>query len=264
MPPTPSDARLPLIGISCDVQDVPQPSVIRQRVVVATTYAECVVRAGGVPVMMLPEVSLATQYVQSLDAIVLTGGMDIDTRLLVGADGSPHPARAALHAKAEVMHARRQAFELALLAAIDARPNLPVLGVCLGMQLMGVHHGCRMIQHLADTLGDERGESHRHDTHHGITPTPAWATSRLAPLDATATVASNHHQGIEAASLESPAASPLRVLAWSSDGVGVIEAIDDPTRAHYVGVQWHPERTKDAALGQRVFDELVRAARVSG
>lgn len=255
MPPTSTTPRLPLIGISCDVQDVPQPSVIRQRVVVATTYAECVVRAGGVPVMMLPEVSLAKHYVQSLDAIVLTGGMDIDTRSLP----EGHGARAALHAKAEVMHARRQAFELALLAAIDARPNLPVLGVCLGMQLMGVHHGCRMIQHLADTLGNERGESHRHDTHHGITPTPAWATSRLAPLDATATVASNHHQAIEPGALTSPKAPPLRILACSSDGV--IEAIDDPTRAHYVGVQWHPERTKDAALGQRVFDELVRAAK---
>ena len=51
----------------------------------------------------------------------------------------------------------------------------------------------------------------------------------------------------------------MRVLAQSSDGV--IEAVDDPNRSFYLGVQWHPERTTDAHLGQGVIDQIVEAAK---
>jgi putative glutamine amidotransferase len=149
------------------------------------------------------------------------------------------------------MHPARQRFELALLGALDRAREKPVLGVCLGMQLMGVHRAGpgALVQHLGDALAT--APAHQHDLHHAIVPTAHWGASRLASLDHGAHVASNHHQALSSA-------GPLRVLAHSPDGV--IEAVDDPLRPFYVGVQWHPERTRDERLGQRVIAELVRAA----
>ncbi|MCU0689295.1 MAG: gamma-glutamyl-gamma-aminobutyrate hydrolase family protein [Phycisphaerales bacterium] len=243
-----ASSHLPLVGITCDLEDIPQPAVIRTRARIGTTYAEAVIRAGGIPVLLMPDPSLVEHYIARLDAIVFTGGMDIDTRAM----GVP------LHPLSEVMHPQRQAFELALLRAADRRASLPVLGVCLGMQLMGLHRAGApaLIQHLGDAL--PTSEQHRHDLHHPLTPTDAWhaANSPLAALDPAAHVASNHHQALRA---EATTPMGLRPLAFSRDGV--LEAFDDPQRRFYLGVQWHPERTRDPALGQRIFDQLIAAAR---
>lgn len=234
-----------VVGITCDLLEVPQPAPIRLRAAAPTTYTQAVINAGGVPLLLVPDPALAHAYAHLIDALVITGGHDIDTR----------PWGTPLHPKATIMHPQRQAFELALLAAMDQRPHVPVLGVCLGMQLIGVHHGGSMIQHLHDHL--PTANDHQDDRAHPITPTVAWATSAIAKLDAGALVASNHHQALDPLL----AGTPLRVLAHSADGV--IEALDDPRKPFYVGVQWHPERTAEAALGQRLFDALINAAKAT-
>lgn len=237
----------PLIGITADVEGVPQPSVVARRYKCATTYAEAVVAAGGVPVLLCPRVELAGSYVRALDGVIMTGGLDVDPALLPGG-----PSRgAALHKSAEVMDPQRQLFEQAMLRELDGRRSVPVLGVCLGMQQMGLHAGAALVQHLGDVL--PTAEEHRHDREHGLVASAAWAGSALGALSAAGGgVASNHHQAIESA-------GSLRELARSPDGV--IEAVDDPSRAFYVGVQWHPERTRQPGLGWRVIELLVDAAR---
>ena len=92
---------------------------------------------------------------------------------------------------------------------------------------------------------------------HPIAATADWARSELAGIDHSGAVASSHHQGIRQE--EVVRNKKLRVLATSFDGV--LEAFDDPARPFYVGVQWHPERTEDASLGQGVIDKLVAVAR---
>jgi putative glutamine amidotransferase len=116
---------------------------------------------------------------------------------------------------------------------------VPVLGICLGMQLMGVHRGCRLIQHLHDEIAD--GERHRHDRIHAV-------ESRLG----NGPVASWHHQALGDA-------GPFELIGRSDDGV--IEAIRDPGRPFYVGVQWHPERTPDRLMGDGIVQRLVEASR---
>jgi putative glutamine amidotransferase len=137
------------------------------------------------------------------------------------------------------MDSARQEAEFALLRALDAVPAMPVLGICLGMQLMGVHRGAELIQHLGDSLPD--ADRHRNDSKHPV-------KSELG----NGLVASFHHQALGSG-------ADFRVIGRSDDGV--IEAITDPARPFYVGVQWHPERTADPVMGLGVIRRLVDAAR---
>ncbi|MFZ9688457.1 MAG: gamma-glutamyl-gamma-aminobutyrate hydrolase family protein, partial [Phycisphaerales bacterium] len=193
------------------------------------TYVQAVLRAGGTPLILPCVAGERARMLEAVDGVVMTGGDDIDTRAL----GIP------LHPAAECMLPERQESEFATLRWLDEHPNVPVLGICLGMQLMGVHRGCRLIQHLHDEIAD--GERHRHDRIHAV-----------ESLLGNGPVASWHHQALGDA-------GPFELIGRSDDGV--IEAIRDPGRPFYVGVQWHPERTPDRLMGDGIVQRLVEASR---
>lgn len=227
----PARGQRPLVGITVDVTQSPEG---RLKADCGLAYATCVVAAGGEPVLLPPLVERVPEYARRLEAFVLTGGDDPRMEVF----GVP------THPRAKVMHPLRQEFELALLDELRAgRPEVPVLGVCLGMQLMSLHAGGTLNQYLPDTLPT-----------HGL---HSNAEHRVAPVGGCGAVAagkvwSNHRQAVEDA-------GRLAVVARSEDGI--IEAIADPLRRFYVGVQWHPERTSDPATGPGVFEALIRAAR---
>lgn len=208
----------------------------RLRFEVRPEYALCVARAGGLPVHLPPLVEVVEAHAALCDAIVFTGG----------GDPAMEPFGRTTHHAASLVHPSRQSYETALYAALDRRPGIPVLGVCLGMQLMTLRAGGDMDQHLPETLAT--ADRHQGGTLHPVSPTDARGPVALG----AGRVASFHHQAMRDA-------GSLAVLARSDDGV--IEAVADPTRPFYMGVQWHPERTPDHGLGQRLFDELVAAAR---
>jgi putative glutamine amidotransferase len=216
----------PLIGITPDVIEHRGRPACR----VMTAYAERVARAGGLPVVLSPDPALVSRYTELLDGLVLSGGDDPRTEEF----GVP------THPSATPVFAQRQAFEVALLRAWGRAK--PALGVCLGMQFMGLVAGGRLDQHLPETT-PTAGE-HWEGTH-TIRALAGWRYG-------TGAVHSMHRQAI---------ASPgsLAVIAEAPDGV--VEAIGDPDAPFYLGVQWHPERTEHPSLGQRLFDELVRTAR---
>ena len=217
--------RRPLIGITADLLG----DYARNR----RTYLDMVAAAGGIPVILPPNAALREEMLDRVDGVVITGGDDID----VSRFGIP------LHPKAECMPPERQDAEFALLKALDARPDKPVLGICLGMQLMGVHRGNPLIQHLGDLLPD--ADRHRNDAIH---PVEAERGSLLK----SGAVRSWHHQAISEA-------KGFDIIARSDDGV--IEGIVDPTRRFYLGVQWHPERTEATETGLGVVRTLVEHAR---
>jgi putative glutamine amidotransferase len=215
----------PLIGLSADFVD----GYARVR----HTYLDMVEAAGGIPLILPPRAELCAAMLDRVDGVIMTGGSDID----VSKFGVP------LHPKAECMAPERQDAEFALLKELDARPDKPVLGVCLGMQMMGFHRGNAMIQHLADVLPN--ADRHRNDAVHSVD------ASRGSPL-ASGAVRSWHHQALAEA-------NGFEIIARSDDGV--IEAIIDPKRRFYIGVQWHPERTESDETGLDVMRALVDAAR---
>jgi putative glutamine amidotransferase len=227
------------VGITADVTETapsnPPGGAARLRTTCPLTYAQAVANAGGVPVLLPPIEALAAQHAAACDAFVLTGGDDPTME----AFGVP------THPKATPMHPARQAYELALLRALDEVRHRPVLGVCLGMQLMSLHHGGTLNQRLEET----------HPTHAEHVADNPHAVRRVVPgcpLPPEGRAASNHRQAVSAA-------GRLRVVAVAHDGV--IEAVDDPARRFYLGVQWHPERTADPALGPGLFAALLAAVR---
>ena len=215
----------PIIGLTSDFVD----GYARVR----HTYLDVIEAAGGVPVILPPRADLRAAMLDRVDGIILTGGDDIDVSKF-GIE---------LHPQAQCMNASRQDAEFALLRELDQRRDIPVLGICLGMQLMGFHRGNAMIQHLADVLPN--AETHRNDAQHSV---DAQTGSPLA----SGIVRSWHHQALAEA-------KGFDIIARSDDGV--IEGIIDPQRRFYVGVQWHPERTEAVETGLGVVRRLVEAAR---
>lgn len=225
----------PVVGITADVGVVDG----RERAWCTLTYADAVVRAGGVPILLSPCDAVVEEQLALCDAVILTGGDDPRTE----AFGVP------THPRATPLVPRRQEFELRLLGLLAERPR-PTLGICLGMQLMALRAGGRLDQHMPDRLAT----AGRHwGADHPIVPEAGGGPGGSGRMGlAAGTVHSKHRQAVE-----DPGG--LEVLARSDDGV--IEAVIDPRREFYLGVQWHPERTAEDGLGLTIFRRLVDAAR---
>ena len=205
----------------------PQPN---RRHAITSAYTDAVTTAGGIPIILPPVANDIQAHLALCDAFVLTGGDDPVTEPF----GNPtHPA-------AVRVHESRQIYETQLLRELQqSHPNAPVLGVCLGMQMMSLIAEGSLNQHLPDT---HTTHADHWDRDHDIIPT----TSIMLP----GTVHSRHRQAIS-----NPGS--LEVLATSPDGL--IEAVGDPRRRFYLGVQWHPERTDCAPLGSDLFARLIAA-----
>ncbi|WP_246281471.1 gamma-glutamyl-gamma-aminobutyrate hydrolase family protein [Fodinicola acaciae] len=224
----------PLIGITSYVETASWGVWQLPAALIPHAYVQKVQAAGGVAVVVPPLSSDAEGLVARLDGLILAGGADI----------SPAAYGADAHAETVGVRPDRDASELALLAAAYAR-DLPVLGICRGMQLMCVAAGGRLEQHLPDAVG--------HDGHrakigvfgtHGVSLERDSVVGRL--LGDRVDVPSYHHQG-------AADAGSLTISGRAADGV--IEAVEDPRHRFTVGVQWHPEMSDDP----RLFEAVVSA-----
>jgi putative glutamine amidotransferase len=197
-------------------------------------YVEAVTRAGGRAVLLPPDGQDA-EVLRALDGLVLAGGPDLDP-YLYGAEREPLTESSPDRDTAEMSLVR---------AALNN--DMPVLGVCRGMQLLTVAAGGRLHQHLPDVLG--------HEKHRPAPGVYGEHEARLVPGSRIEALMGDelgihcyHHQGV---------ADPgtLTVTARAEDGLP--EAVEDPSRAFVLGVQWHPEVIRD----RRLFGALVEAAR---
>ena len=190
------------------------------------SYSTAIARGGGVALVLTPDTlgpRPPTALIAALDAVVLVGGGDIDPALY-GAEPEPPTAR--------VDHARDEAEMGLIRAALDA--DLPILGICRGMEMLNIARGGTLTQHLPDVLGHsghlrQAGSYERHE----VTLAAESAVARLVG-GPSATVMSHHHQGID------ELGSGVVATGWAA-GDKFVEAIELSDANLAVGVQWHPE-----------------------
>jgi anthranilate synthase component 2/putative glutamine amidotransferase len=209
-------------------------------------YVDAVRAAGGEPVIVAPETH-ASEAIAELDGLLLSGGADVD----------PAEYGAPLDGSEDIDPAR-DALELAM-ARAALEQDLPVLGICRGLQVLNVACGGGLVQDVPGHRGELIAPERRADTPHAVEIEPA---SRLGGLlgSGEITVNSFHHQIVTPACL----GSGLVVSARHGE---VVEAVEAPGRRFVLGVQWHPERYPidahvfSASSEQaRLFEAFVRAA----
>jgi putative glutamine amidotransferase len=223
-----------VVGIVGHHHAVPRPFGVLPVTGSPTAYVEGISAAGGRPVL-LPG-SLAPALLDVVDALVLTGGGDVDPTLY---GGRPDAATG--------VDRERDEAEIALIRAA-ATARVPLLAVCRGMQLLAVSFGGG----LASDLGDRHL---KHPDGHPVHTAPGSLVESL--VGPTASVTSLHHQAVRRPG------TPWRMTAWAEDGTAEAMEWTGEEPWSVLGVQWHPEL--DDPTGPRLFTWLVRAAhRASG
>jgi putative glutamine amidotransferase len=201
-------------------------------------YSLAAQRAGGIALILPPDDVVAEspdELLEMIDALILAGGSDIDP---ASYGAKPHP-------ETRGTRPERDRFELALGTRALER-DMPVLGICRGMQMLNVIQGGTLNQHLPSL------ELHRHTpgvfTDHRVRIEPGSLAERVVGAELTE-VKSAHHQGLELIG------DGVTASGYADDGV--VEAIELPERSFAVGVLWHPEEDERS----RVVGALVEEAR---
>ncbi len=246
--PAPIEDGPPIIGMTGYV-DLPgtESGGSLGKLRVTRTYRDALVRAGAVPVHLVPvPEDRVDDVLDHVDGVVMCGGYDIDP----AAYGEPR------HESVETMPTERQDFDMAVAREAMAR-KMPLLGICLGSQEINVVRGGAMIQDIPTEVGTDVGhrkldiEDLRKGAH-DITLVPGTALAELYGTD-TIRVNSAHHQASDVM------AEGLVPAAHAPDGV--VEAYVDPEMPFLIGVQYHPEmQTEPEGQHAPLFEALVAAA----
>jgi putative glutamine amidotransferase len=225
----------PVIGICAALEHVQWGAWNRTAALLPYEYLSEIQRAGGLALMIPPDPALIEnpdELLDQLDGLILAGGADVDPATY---NAEPHP-----ETKGTVP--QRDDVELALTKAAVER-DMPVLGICRGMQLLNVALGGTLDQHTPDSVG--HGEHRRNrgtfeGNDHDVNLIPGSLAARAAGEDLHGTK-SHHHQGV----------------ATLGEGLAITgqsaldeypEAIEAPGRQFVLGVQWHPEADRHSQV----------------
>ena len=221
----------PLIGISANTADI---DLTLRRV-----YCDQIVRAGGVPMVLPPvdDAEVLINMLEGIDGLVLTGGADYNP-LWYGEQPEKE-----LH----TINSTRDLPEL-LLTRLAFNRQIPILGICRGVQTMAIALGGNLVQDLKTPLKHGQ-DAPRSEATHSVTITEG---STLYALYGQETfVNSFHHQAVK------DCGSHLHVVATAPDGV--IEAVESTEQKALMGVQWHPEWM--GGEGLKLFEWLTQRSR---
>lgn len=210
----------PLIGVTANFSE--------GQLQLAPGYFRSVEAAGGIPVIIAPKRmpnANMSLLLDRIDGLLLSGGADINP-ILVGEDPVP-----ALHG----INTERDLFELTLTRLAYNR-QIPMLGICRGIQVLAAALGGTIMQDIATSLPHPQLIKHSQDADRATAThfVEAVEGSRIAELlGKRFAVNSFHHQAV------GQCGPRFRITAQSADGV--IEAIESTEMKSIIGVQWHPE-----------------------
>ena len=234
----------PLIGISCSIDATDSGA---QKETLNDAYFAAVERAGGLPVIIpnTLDPDLQIEIAKRLDGVIISGGPDMD----------PRRYGSRVNAKVSKIYPRRDAAEFSLIKYVIEESDIPVLGICRGIQSLNAVMGGDLIVdlptdgYLLHSMANiyPRGEE-AHDIR-------VEKDTKLFQVLGSETIGANsyHHQAVK-----TPAPG-FKVTAYSIPD-NVIEAIELPGERFVVGVQWHPEEMVRHEAHQNLFRTLVKEA----
>jgi putative glutamine amidotransferase len=234
----------PVVGISANLNRAQWGPWDRRAALLPLEYIEAIQRAGAMALMIPPDSVLESnpdEALERIDALILSGGSDIDPSSY---GEEPHP-------QTNGTVPERDRTEIALARRAIER-DMPVLGICRGMQLINIARGGTLKQHVPDEVGHEDHrpypgsfENSDHDVY-----LKAGSLAAVAAGETVHNTKSHHHQGVERIG------EGLVVTGYSALDE-LPEAIEAPDCRFVLGVQWHPEADETS----RVIAALVQQAR---
>ena len=210
-------------------------------------YADCVIKAGGIPIMLPYNLESIDEITDYIDALIVPGGdEDINPRFYNEEITSSKVKTNDLRAEFEIELVKR---------ALEK--NMPFLGICNGMQILNVVSGGTLIQHIPDH--HESDINHEQPVpkdipSHSIDISPGTRLARIAGDNLKARVNSTHHQGVK------ELGEGLVISAIAQDGI--IEAVESNSHKYALGIQWHSEYL-NSELDFNLFKSLIDAASIS-
>ena len=213
-------------------------------------YIRAIEELGGVPLVLPLHADRTTRrhILHNLDGLLITGsGPDLPPSLYGESQRYPF----------KIVSQRRASFELDMVR-LAKQADLPLLGICGGMQTMNVACGGSLLQDIPSQVSTPI--QHRQRTpaaylSHSVKVAPGSLLRRIV-RSASLRVNSSHHQSVNAV------APSLIASAEASDGI--VEAIESPTHRFFLGIQWHPEFLFDRyPLHRRLFEAFLRASRAT-
>jgi putative glutamine amidotransferase len=225
----------PVIGICTPLERAQWGAWDLDAFLLPRSYADAVNRAGAMALLLAPDPVLTEdpdEVLDRIDGLMLAGGADLDPASY-GAE--PHPETIGSVPE-------RDAFEIALVRRALQR-DLPLLGICRGMQVMNVACGGTLHQHLPELVGhgDHRRVLGSFDgADHDVRLAPDSLAARAAGEELHATK-SHHHQGVDRVG------EGLTVTGWAVMDE-LPEAVEVPGNVFALGVQWHPEADETSRL----------------
>lgn len=237
----------PLIGINCDLDMAGEGRVYRSPYLfIYTSYFDAVIRAGGIPILLpfFDNPDDIDDVIERLDGLLLTGCWN---------DLSPESYGQKNHPSTNPAADGRLQFDISLTTTALKR-QVPILGICSGMQLLNIAAGGDLIQHIADKY-DTSIEHLRMDIAeefvHDVQINKDSLLYKIVEVD-NLKVNSTHHQAL------GRIADGFKVIAKAPDGV--IEAVESDKGNFFLAVQWHPERLCNHKSHAKLFEALIEHA----
>lgn len=224
----------PIIGITQDIEY--KPSGGGFWAYLDKHYAEAVYRFGGMP-LMIPIVAdrgAPDEFIGRIDGLLLSGGDDIHPRYY-GEE---------LSDSTNLSPDTRTDYDFALLRAA-LKAGKPVLGICLGAQVLNVYFDGKLHQDVPGHKG--KGA----DLTHEVAVASGGRLREILGVDKL-TVNSYHHQAMKTVG--------EKLIASASAPDGIVEAVELPGEGFVLGVQWHPERMQGDPFSQRIFEAFIKAS----
>lgn len=231
------------MGLGAPTKSQAPPQEMQQ---LGDTYILAIEKAGGIPVILpvYDDISLVREVASGLDGVLLSGGSDIDTNLF-GARPS---------GKVRPVIPRRDTFDFALADYVVNETNIPLLGICRGIQVMNVVRGGKLHVDLMDD-GKQDHQLTMYPRTLGSHDISIFPGSILADIIGSDVIRVNsfHHQAVSILG-EGYICSAVSVPD------DVIEAIELPGSRFVMGLQWHPEGMIYDKPQQEIFRRFIAAA----